>query len=174
MEYRKLTLEWEQKRTGKANMFSFETQMMNWFKSHFLTKILQRRGWLNGGEQGDNSIFDLPKRPPVFSFFIAVERRGSFSRFSIFSVFLWGGKKRDKCVATLQARLMVLLLLSDTASLDEAIRTPILCGSWSTGYLLRCLLSLLISTKGCIDSPCTTAMVPLPLSEPKVPYNWSP
>lgn len=172
MEYRKLTLEWEQ----KASMLSFETQMMNWFKSHFLTKILQCRGWLNGGEKGENSIFDRPKRPPVSSFFVAVERRGSFSRFSIFSVFLWGGKKRDKCVATLQARLMVLLLLADTASLDEAIQIPMLCvwkvlKHWVPFKMLvfsprlhRRLYRFSLSN---IHGPITTLRA-------QIPYNWSP
>lgn len=55
------------KRTRKANALSFEIHMMSWFKSHFLIpQIPQNSNWVN---KKGKTIFDLPKAPPVPTFF---------------------------------------------------------------------------------------------------------
>lgn len=79
------------------------------------------------------------------------------SRFSVFHVLWWGGKKkRGKCVATLQVRLVVLPLLVDTVSLDDAVKILMLC-LWKVFKHRETDEMLDISpffTEGYVDSPC--------------------
>ena len=101
------------KRTEISNKLSIEIQALNWLKSCIITEIFQSNSWLHERTSRVQSNFDClrcllsPFQSP--GSLVYCSENPLSSRFGVFTLLQWGGKKWDLCFHLIDKAFCIIL-----------------------------------------------------------------